>query len=49
MPRNQWHTFWNAGDQPARLLETQRFGLRFPGGADLASATAASRDEPQPD
>jgi quercetin dioxygenase-like cupin family protein len=20
-PRNQWHTFWNAGDQPARLLE----------------------------
>lgn len=20
-PRNQWHTFWNAGDRPARLLE----------------------------
>lgn len=20
-PRHQWHTFWNAGDQPARLLE----------------------------
>ena len=20
-PRNQWHTFWNDGDQPARLLE----------------------------
>ena len=20
-PRNQWHTFWNAGDQPARILE----------------------------
>ena len=20
-PRAQWHTFWNAGDQPARLLE----------------------------
>ena len=20
-PRNQWHTFWNAGDTPARLLE----------------------------
>jgi quercetin dioxygenase-like cupin family protein len=20
-PRNQWHTFWNAGDEPARLLE----------------------------
>jgi mannose-6-phosphate isomerase-like protein (cupin superfamily) len=20
-PRNQWHTFWNAADQPARILE----------------------------
>ncbi len=20
-PRNQWHTFWNAGDEPASLLE----------------------------
>jgi quercetin dioxygenase-like cupin family protein len=20
-PRNQWHTFWNAGDGPARILE----------------------------
>jgi mannose-6-phosphate isomerase-like protein (cupin superfamily) len=20
-PRNQWHTFWNAGDEPAYLLE----------------------------
>jgi len=20
-PRNQWHTFWNAGDEPARLIE----------------------------
>jgi mannose-6-phosphate isomerase-like protein (cupin superfamily) len=20
-PRNQWHTFWNAGDEPCRLLE----------------------------
>ena len=20
-PRNQWHTFWNAGDDPARILE----------------------------
>jgi len=20
-PRGQWHTFWNAGDKPARLLE----------------------------
>ena len=20
-PRGQWHTFWNAGDEPARFLE----------------------------
>jgi quercetin dioxygenase-like cupin family protein len=20
-PRHQWHTFWNAGDEPARILE----------------------------
>jgi len=20
-PRNQWHTLWNAGDEPARILE----------------------------
>jgi hypothetical protein len=20
-PRDQWHTFWNAGDTPARILE----------------------------
>jgi len=20
-PRDQWHTFWNAGDDPARILE----------------------------
>src|ERR1017187_305311 len=20
-PRNQWHTFWNAGDDPCRILE----------------------------
>lgn len=20
-PRNEWHTFWNAGDEPARLIE----------------------------
>jgi len=20
-PRGQWHTFWNAGDEPARILE----------------------------
>lgn len=26
-PRNQWHTFWNAGDEPCRILE-----LIAPGG-----------------
>jgi mannose-6-phosphate isomerase-like protein (cupin superfamily) len=26
-PRGQWHTFWNAGDEPARILE-----LISPGG-----------------
>ena len=20
-PRGQWHTFWNAGDEPCRILE----------------------------
>lgn len=20
-PRGQWHSFWNAGDEPARILE----------------------------
>ena len=28
-PRNEWHTFWNAADQPARLLE-----LISPGGLE---------------
>jgi mannose-6-phosphate isomerase-like protein (cupin superfamily) len=33
-PRNQWHTFWNAGDRPARILEidlTCWFRKIFPG------------------
>ena len=30
-PRNQWHTFWNAGDEPARILE-----IISPGGFDEA-------------
>jgi mannose-6-phosphate isomerase-like protein (cupin superfamily) len=30
-PRGQWHTFWNAGDQPVRLLE-----LISPGGFEQA-------------
>ena len=30
-PRGQWHTFWNAGDTPARILE-----LILPGGLEEA-------------
>jgi quercetin dioxygenase-like cupin family protein len=30
-PRNQWHTFWNAGDVPARILE-----IISPGGFEEA-------------
>jgi len=30
-PRNQWHTFWNAGDVPARVLE-----IISPGGFEQA-------------
>lgn len=30
-PRDQWHTFWNAGDSPARILE-----IISPGGFESA-------------
>src|SRR5437764_14697210 len=45
-PRDQWHTFWNAGDEPARILE-----IISPAGferffAELAEAVA---DMPEPD
>ncbi len=42
-PRDQWHTFWNGGDEPARVLEIispagferyfQEIGPLFPQGA----------------
>ena len=32
-PRGEWHTFWNASDEPARLLE-----LITPGGLEEPSA-----------
>jgi hypothetical protein len=45
-PRNQWHTFWNAGDEPARILE-----IISPAGFEeffrerrVAQAQAAARD-----
>ena len=41
-PRDQWHTFWNAGDEPCRILE-----IIAPGGFEnffdeLVDATAAN-------
>ena len=44
-PRNQWHTFWNAGDQPARILEIispAGFEGFFREVIDLGGVTAAS-------
>ena len=43
-PRGQWHTFWNAGDQPCRILEIispagfERFFAEL---VDLGGANAA--------
>jgi mannose-6-phosphate isomerase-like protein (cupin superfamily) len=46
-PRNQWHTFWNAGDVPARLLE-----IISPAGfegffAELVELGGVARAEPE--
>ena len=44
-PRNQWHTFWNAGDEPARLLEIispAGFEHFFEELVDLGGVTEAS-------
>jgi mannose-6-phosphate isomerase-like protein (cupin superfamily) len=45
-PRNQWHAFWNPGDEPARLLE-----FISPGGferyfAEIAELLPPKRPEP---
>jgi quercetin dioxygenase-like cupin family protein len=45
-PRNQWHAFWNPGDEPARLLE-----IISPGGferyfAEIAPLLPPNREEP---
>jgi quercetin dioxygenase-like cupin family protein len=45
-PRGQWHAFWNAGDEPARLLE-----IISPAGferyfEEIAPLLPPSRDEP---
>src|SRR5437763_1635160 len=46
-PRNQWHTFWNAGDEPARILE-----IISPAGferffAELVDLGGVTQTEPQ--
>ena len=46
-PRNQWHTFWNAGDEPCRILE-----IIAPGGferyfAEIVEAAAAGPLDPE--
>jgi mannose-6-phosphate isomerase-like protein (cupin superfamily) len=46
-PRDQWHTFWNAGDEPCRILE-----IIAPGGferffEELAGALAAGSPDPE--
>ena len=46
-PRDQWHTFWNAGDTPARILE-----IIVPGGFEhffdeLGGFVAAGGPEPE--
>jgi mannose-6-phosphate isomerase-like protein (cupin superfamily) len=43
-PRNQWHTFWNAGDEPARILEVispAGFEAFFKELSDLGGSTQA--------
>lgn len=52
-PRNQWHTFWNVGDGPCRILE-----IISPGGFEhlfkevaedpeaMAGETASALDAP---
>jgi quercetin dioxygenase-like cupin family protein len=46
-PRNQWHTFWNAGDTPARLLEIispAGFEQFFAELVDLGGVTGAGEE-----
>jgi mannose-6-phosphate isomerase-like protein (cupin superfamily) len=47
-PRNQWHTFWNAGDEPARILEIIQpagFEKFFDQLVDLVAADAADPEK----
>jgi mannose-6-phosphate isomerase-like protein (cupin superfamily) len=47
-PRGQWHTFWNAGDEPARLLEIispAGFERYFEELVDLGGSTQVEPEE----
>ena len=47
-PRNQWHTFWNAGDEPCRILEIiapAGFEHFFRELSDMGGALRADPDE----
>lgn len=47
-PRNQWHTFWNAGDEPCRILEIiapAGFEQFFRELSDMGGALKADPDE----
>ncbi|HEY1318577.1 MAG TPA: cupin domain-containing protein [Gaiella sp.] len=47
-PRDQWHTFWNAGDEPCRILEIiapAGFERFFQELSDMGGAIAADPDE----
>jgi mannose-6-phosphate isomerase-like protein (cupin superfamily) len=47
-PRNQWHTFWNAGDEPARILEVispAGFEKFFEELVDLGGVTQAAPEK----
>jgi mannose-6-phosphate isomerase-like protein (cupin superfamily) len=47
-PRNEWHTFWNAGDEPCRILEIiapAGFEHFFEALVDLGGVLEASEEE----
>ena len=43
-PRDQWHTFWNAGDEPCRILE-----IISPGGFEHFFRELGTAGEPTPE
>jgi mannose-6-phosphate isomerase-like protein (cupin superfamily) len=43
-PRDQWHTFWNAGDEPCRILE-----IISPGGFEHFFQELGAMEEPEPE